>query len=79
MRCTKVRPRRCRHRGCVRAADQDVRDAVGARELEQRRHRVARLQPAHLGAELAGALDVVDQMRCASEAMRVGASPGVST
>ena len=33
----RARPSICRHQGCARAADDDVADAVRAREVEQRR------------------------------------------
>ena len=64
----------------VRAADDDVADAVRAREVEQRRHRVARLQAAHLARPArARARCSRCRWRCASESMRVGDSSGVST
>jgi hypothetical protein len=53
------RPRRFRRRG---AADDDLGDAVLAREFDQRAHHVVGFEPHGLRAEVAREVDVVEQL-----------------
>ena len=60
----------------MRAADDDVTDAVRAGEVHQSLDRVLRLDPHPLGAEFAGLRDVVEQMPLRLGVDEVGRLPG---